>query len=156
MHQVGLAETHAAIEEQRVERHALGFGRDAPRAAAYRELVGLADDEVFEGEARVERRADLVPSVRRFPFLPRVGSAAARPGAAEGIAATYPAAMPKGRQVNDDVDPPDCRVLAAPERAQAVGVVRHHPIAHETASAPPWSPARTFSPRTIIGFSQLR
>ena len=59
MHQMGLAEADPAIEKQRVERHRVkrggaGFG-DASRGGVS-ELVGLADDEILESEARVERR----------------------------------------------------------------------------------------------------
>src|SRR5258708_21984722 len=63
LHQRGLAGPDTAIEEERVERHRAvgadrGFG-DAPRRRM-RQLVGLADDEILEGEARVERRADVL------------------------------------------------------------------------------------------------
>ena len=54
VHQVGLAEADAAIEEQRVERHRSAVGH-APRRGMG-ELVRLADDEILEGEARIERR----------------------------------------------------------------------------------------------------
>jgi hypothetical protein len=59
VHQVRLAQPHAAIEEERVEaglrralRHAAGAGMG--------ELVGLADDEGVEGEALVERHEPVV------------------------------------------------------------------------------------------------
>jgi hypothetical protein len=52
VHQVRLAQAHAAVEEQRVERHVAAFG-DAARGGLG-QFVGLADDEVLEGEVRVE------------------------------------------------------------------------------------------------------
>ncbi len=55
MHQVRLAEADAAVEEQRIEGHDAAFG-DTARSRV-REFIGLADDEAFEGEARIERRA---------------------------------------------------------------------------------------------------
>ena len=52
VHQVGLAETDAAVDEQRVVGARRGFG-DGP-AGGVGELVGRADDEGVEGVARVE------------------------------------------------------------------------------------------------------
>ena len=59
MHQMGLAEADPAIKEQRVERHAVdrrdaGLGDAAGGGVG--QLVGLADDKILEGEARIERR----------------------------------------------------------------------------------------------------
>ena len=52
MHQMRLAETHAAINEQRVVR---ARGRLRDRAARrMRELVGWSDDKCVEAVARVE------------------------------------------------------------------------------------------------------
>jgi len=78
VHQVGLAEADAAIEEQRVEGDRATFGD--PTGGGMGELVGLADHEAVEGEARIERRAGQivflcadgrgafgrVPGLRRF------------------------------------------------------------------------------------------
>ena len=58
VHQVGLAEADAGIEEQRVERRDIGFRDPARRRPG--ELVGLADDERIEGEAAVERSYNFV------------------------------------------------------------------------------------------------
>ena len=62
LHQVGLAEADAAVEEQRVvaSRGVLGHRP----AGGVGELVGAADDEVVELIARVElRRRDLAGSL---------------------------------------------------------------------------------------------
>ena len=99
VHQVGLAEPDAAVEEQRVERRrgelgdALGGGE--------RELVGLADDEVLEGAARVERGADVAVERPRPSASGRsaaAGAAGARRrrlagagGAGVGAASTFSA-----------------------------------------------------------------
>jgi hypothetical protein len=48
VHQVRLAQAHAAIEEERVERDIVAFG-DAARGGMG-QFVGLADDEGLEGE----------------------------------------------------------------------------------------------------------
>ena len=66
VHQMGLAEADAAIEEKRVERHRLfradaGFGD--PPGGGMGQFVGLADDEILEGEARVERRGQTDPFI---------------------------------------------------------------------------------------------
>ena len=53
VHQMGLAEPDPAVQEQRVERRRGGFG-DAARGGMG-ELVRLADHEIVEGEARIER-----------------------------------------------------------------------------------------------------
>jgi hypothetical protein len=55
VHQVGLAEADAAIEEQRIEPWAgRPFGHTT--SAGIGEFVRLADDEAFKRKARVERR----------------------------------------------------------------------------------------------------
>src|SRR3546814_13956128 len=54
MHQMGLAQAHAAIEEQRIVGHGRALG-DAQRRRAG-PFVGLAGDEAVEGEPRIERR----------------------------------------------------------------------------------------------------
>jgi hypothetical protein len=56
VHQVGFAETHAAVDEQRVVR-ATGVLRDLESGRA-RELVALAFDEAVERERDVEPAAD--------------------------------------------------------------------------------------------------
>ena len=59
MHQMGLAEPDAAVEEQRVERHRVnraGASLGDPPGGGMGQFVGFADDEVLEGEARVERQ----------------------------------------------------------------------------------------------------
>ena len=56
---MGLAQADAAIQEQRVEALAGRLGGHAP-GAGMGEFVRLADDEIVEGEARVERcQADI-------------------------------------------------------------------------------------------------
>ena len=94
VHQVGLAEADAAIEEQRVEARARRALGDAA-GAGIGELVRLADDEGVEGEALVERapptsgpagRARSAGSAR-LGSRPAAGSRAARQrlgGAAAG------------------------------------------------------------------------
>ncbi len=67
MHQVGLAQADTAIEEQRVEGDRAAFGN--PARGGMGQLVGLADDEAVEGEARIERRT------RQFLAFPLHGRA---------------------------------------------------------------------------------
>ena len=64
---MGLAETDPAIEEQRVEGDGLvgrgaGLG-DAP-SGGVGQLIRLADDEVLEGEARIERGGKMTLVIR--------------------------------------------------------------------------------------------
>ena len=61
MHQVGLAEADAAIEEQRVVAM-LGVVRDLPGRGAC-QLVRFAFDEVLEGEGAVEIAGVLEPAL---------------------------------------------------------------------------------------------
>ncbi len=58
VHQVGLAQADAAVEEQRVEGDlaALGDALGHPAGRGVGELIRLADDEVLEGAAPVDRR----------------------------------------------------------------------------------------------------
>ena len=66
VHQMGLAEADAAIEEERVERHGMdraGAGLGNPPGGGMGQFVGLADDEILEREARVERRRQMRPVV---------------------------------------------------------------------------------------------
>ena len=55
MHQVGLAQADAAVQEQRIEADARRLFGDAARAGIGK-LIGLADDEVIEREPRIEHR----------------------------------------------------------------------------------------------------
>ena len=57
MQEVGLAEADATVEIERVERKVVD-ARDLLRRRVG-EFVGLADDEFAEGEAAVERRAEI-------------------------------------------------------------------------------------------------
>ncbi len=67
VHQVGLAEAHAAVQEQRVVRPA-GVLRHL-ESAGPGELVALALDETVEGEVRVEARAAEKLAARRCGML---------------------------------------------------------------------------------------
>src|SRR5690606_14030739 len=62
VHEMRLAEPDAAVEEERVEGHRVlrraGAFRDSLRRGVS-ELVRLSGDEVLEGEAGIERGADL-------------------------------------------------------------------------------------------------
>src|SRR5207248_1429686 len=59
MHQVGFAQTDAAVEKQRVERHhvnRVGARLGDPAGGSVGQLVGFADDEIPEGEALIKSR----------------------------------------------------------------------------------------------------
>src|SRR5690606_17583895 len=60
MHQVGLAQTHAAIKEQRVVA-VLGIVRHLPGGSA-RQLVGFTFDKVLEGEGAIKITGVLEPA----------------------------------------------------------------------------------------------
>ena len=63
VHQVGLAEADAAIQEQRVEADRAAFGHAA--GGGMGQFVRLADDETVEGEARIQRGAGQLVLGRR-------------------------------------------------------------------------------------------
>jgi hypothetical protein len=89
VHQVRLAEAHAAVEEQRVERDVAAFGHAARGGLG--QFVGLADDEILEGELRVEVGAggDLRPfggrMARGLSMGSCCGSANIRDGPGHGV-----------------------------------------------------------------------
>ena len=132
VHQVGLAEPDAAIEEQRVERHAVGLRH--PQGRGVRQLVRLADHEILEGEARIERRGHAFDAVivahRRWPAPAR--RRPARPRWRRRRRALSRSSSGTGRcGVDDHLDGADLRILRAPQRLQAIGIVGRHPVAHE-------------------------
>ena len=71
MHQVGLAQTHAAIEEQRVKGHRPALCH--PAGGGMRELVGLTHDKAVKGKAGVQRGAGQVIVCPR-PTLGKLGT----------------------------------------------------------------------------------
>ena len=98
MHQVGLPQADAAVEKQRVVR---AGGRLGDRArGGVGELVGRADDEGLEGEARIRARAPAPagapaePSRRRHGRLGLLGLEADRrpgkPAACASLASSAP------------------------------------------------------------------
>ena len=135
VHQMGLAEPDPAIEEERVvgRRRRLG---DPPRRRVG-ELVGLADDEIAEHEARIERAADLPLGARRrdrFGGGAVAGGAAGRPGRLRaGLRRRQPLAFALGRFGLDlDIERGDRLVLVGPQLQYAPGEVLADIIAHET------------------------
>ena len=71
MHQVGLAQTHAAIEEQWVKGHRPALCH--PAGGGMRELVGLTHDKAVKGKAGVQRGAGQVIVCPR-PTLGKLGT----------------------------------------------------------------------------------
>ena len=138
MHQMGLAEPDPAIEEQRVEGHGARLG-DALRCGMG-ELVRLADDEILEGEARIERRAHIL----RGEGGGRVGASRFRasvrplgPPSAPTAAGTRSAAEVLGLHrlgpaaVDHEFDAADSGIGGLPEGADALGIMLGDPVAHE-------------------------
>ncbi len=160
MHQVGLAEADAAIEEQRVERDARRLGDAARRGVG--ELVRLADDETLEGEAAVERRAQRVGVVAQHRVVG--GAAAVVAGNRRQRRRHRGAGLERHRPValHDDVDALNLGVFAPPQRPQAIGVMGDHPVAqkpcrhrhghHAVALA---AHTHRFQPASIGGFADL-
>ena len=140
MHEMSLAEPDPAIEKQGIERYRVGLGHAPCRRIG--QLVRLADDEILEGEAQVERRADVVAG-RVDHIAAWLGLTRPQPGirggllagavacARFGIEPVRPRARPL-RHLHHDFDPPDLLVLFDPQQANAVGIIALHPIAHET------------------------
>ena len=136
VHQMGLAEPDPAVKEERVERHrpiSAGAGlRDTP-GGGMGKLVGLADDEVLEREALIERRllrpvlADLECGrtfackrnrMERHPCRRLAGRVIDR-------------RRRLGSRGEDDREALDLGIFRPPQRQQPVRVMRRHPIAQE-------------------------
>ena len=144
VHQMCLAEADAAVEEQRVEALRGGPLGNPPRAGIG-EFVGLADDEALEGEPRLEGYGQLVPHLHSFlrphpvRLHDRSGALRRRRRRRRGQALRQPAfrQAPFGRSArgqstaDPDIHPADRRVLAVPERVQAIAVMAAHPVAQK-------------------------
>ena len=131
VHQVSLAEPDRPVEEQRIERHRAGLGH-AP-GGGVGELVRFADHEVVEGEALVERRAHVRVGRgsalgRRRPVALAGGLGRLRAGLRR---CTGPLRARPRRRLDDDLNVRDPVVLVPPQRVNLLGVVAHHPVAHE-------------------------
>ncbi len=132
MHQMGLAETDPAIEEQRVERHGMdraGTGLGHSAGGGMRQLVRLADDKVLERETWVKRRREIGPVIRdlgRARGLHRGG-----PGDGNGGNAFHFGHGDSDLRIDDQRQAVDRRVFQTPQRKQAVGIVGRHPIAQK-------------------------
>ena len=147
MHQMGLAEADAAIEEERVERHGMnraGAGLGDPPGGRMRQLVGLADDEVLEGETRVERRREgaLVVGdfgrdgfnrgdVNRGDFARSGFSRGEFSGTRQLTRCAREGGGVGQPRIDDQREACDRRVLAAPQGQKTVGVVGRHPVAQK-------------------------
>ena len=124
VHQVGLAEADAAVEEQRVEAHrpALGHALGDPARGGVRQLVRLADDEIVEGAAPVERRR----RAGRTSAPRATGRTPARPAPRRDRGSSAPAG---------GTTPNSRRLTATPSLqsscADRVAVVAQHPGADE-------------------------
>ena len=124
VHEMGLAQSHAAVQEQRVEQHRRGLG-DAV-GGGVGEFVGLADDEILEREAAIQRRAEVVVITSAIVSRcgPGRGGGVLLVGRRRGLLVAF--------RLDENVDRADRRVLAVPQGEQPVRVVGHHPVAHET------------------------
>ena len=130
VHQVGLAQAHAAIEEEGIEGRLVRDGH--PLGRRHRELVGLADDEGLEGEAGIEAGAQIVQG--RGLEHRRLRAGIALPGTGRATGSGWACAR-RGRcrcrgghvqryRADGGVD-------RGPDRPDAIGIVRHDPVAHE-------------------------
>ena len=141
MHQMRLAQADAAVEEKRVEGNALSLRHPACRGIG--QLVRLADNEIVECEAWIERRGD-VPAIAGDAV--ETGIAAGRPRALHrerGFALGRGAGwlrwsvvdrrlhIGSARWLHDDLDTADGVILILPQREDAFLVVPGYPVAHE-------------------------
>ena len=115
VHEMGLAEPDAAIEEKRIIGRDVGF-RDAARGGKGK-FVRLADDEILEGKSEIKRGADIVSGLG----FANSGRAGCRQGAV----------FVDGTVRHDNVDAFDAARFKGPEAHQALPVLRLDPIAHE-------------------------
>ena len=125
------------MEEQRIERHPVQLGH-APRRGMG-EFVGLADDEIVEAIARIERCAEIIGRMRsvvhamgratRTRLAPLRGGANGRLGARQ-------------RRLHDNLDAGDGGVFPDPQGLQTLAIVGDHPVLeeagrHRDSHAPP-------------------
>ncbi len=115
MQQMGLAAAGPAMKEQRVERDLVG-DRERPRRVE-RDFIGLADDEILEPVARLERN--------RIEAGRRLGLFLGAPGIST-TAAVLGAAGPTPIRILADLGQ-----LGAPGQNEPLGEVGLHPIGHE-------------------------
>ena len=158
VHEVRLAQTHAAIEEQRVEGDLIGLGHPAGRCV--RELVRLADDEILEREARVERRAEGVAVIgghRRRRVLDFSGGF----GCSDALGKRP--VLGRARGIDHDLDAPHLGVHLIPDRGDAIGVILGDPVAdkargHRNADATAIDilESQRLEPASVGGFAEFR
>ena len=123
MHQMGLAEPDAAIEEQRIEAGARRLLGD-PASAGIGEFVRLADHESIECEARIDRQIGplvcplLDPGRNRRQALNDRGNA-------------FRQSRRRRCAGDTDIHPADCRVLRMPQRVQSLAIAAADPVAQE-------------------------
>ena len=128
MHQVGLAEPDAAVQKERVEGNGRRIG-DATRSGVG-QLVRLADDEVLEREAGIERRAELVESAARRRRARRRAGTCGRFGDV-GVADRFRCPLH-----DRDLDDAHRTHFLGPQETQALGKMVAHPVPHETRGRP--------------------
>jgi hypothetical protein len=147
VHQMGLAQPDAAVQEQRVERHRGRLG-DAP-GGGVGELVGFADHETIELVAVIQGRAQRVAVDGRRRVLGPFGAAR-----------RHRRAMVR---LDDHLDGAEGGILAPPEDRQLFKVVIDHPVAHESRGNGKGYPAARdlaeghgLEPALISGFADFR
>src|SRR5580658_1843007 len=121
MHQMRLAQPHAAVQKQWIESWARRLLRDTP-GARMRHFVRLADDKRLERETRVERAGDVNSGFRFFldvhsGFRVFVNRLRGHPDyRTSGIA-------------YHEIDPAHRRILGLPQRCHTRAMTIAHPIA---------------------------
>ena len=117
--QMGLAAPGAAMEEERIERDLVGGGERT--RGVERHLIGLADDEILEAVARLERRG--VETAQIFAEHDRLGLDW-RGNIGDRLGTRHFAARA-------DLDPAHRRQHRAPRQREPVGEMGLDPIGHE-------------------------
>ena len=131
MHQMGFAQSHAAIQEQRIEAGARWlFGNAA--GAGEGEFVWFADNKTIKCEARVQRRGTAHRLRIRFGGVLRAAARAARshrraPGGSARLSASpgrpWPTRISTRRMR---------RVFQSATAADFLAIMAAHPVAQET------------------------
>ena len=146
MHQMGLAQADAAIQEQWVESRAGGLVGD-PAGAGMGELVRLAHHKAVEAIARIKRSREVITRMERLDHTgrgarPRLAHRAwCGPGLGRLFGEALRQAILGRRPAEPHIHAAHHRILGLPEQVQSGAIMAAHPIPQEMV----WADRRVIS-----------